>query len=105
MVATLDPSPLQPYEDTFEPCPCIHRPEHCCWCHGSGYRLTKRVLRAPVTDRSAYETAILNLERHLAKAAVTLDEAAHKFTARGLLMEGDATRKAAQALRDATGVE
>lgn len=110
-VATQKPSPQPPgvsdgymvAEDTYEPCNCLqtargaggkpypNRPDHeCLQCHGTGYRLTKRIVR-PVPQQSLGEQAayaqIKALHAHIRTCAKTF-----KVTANHLLEPDHAKR-------------
>lgn len=109
------PSPtanLEIAEDTYKPCPCGLRdrgdgePEpsapkaRCAWCDGSGYRLTKRILRPKDLGEQQATAVITGLRSHLARAAKTLDHAAALLDRSGSADEAQATRRAASALRE-----
>lgn len=107
------PSPLAPdvraAEDIYEACPCGQQAgfgapkplSGCFWCHGTGYRLTKRVFRAPAFDERAAQAQVRNLQLIIRKAAATLDDAAQRFRNAGRTKDAMDTHQAAVSLREA----
>jgi hypothetical protein len=100
-------------EDVYEVCPCgtltfgaqghvAYDPiKECFWCHGTGYRLTKRIFRAPSFDERAAQAQLRNLQLIIRKAAATLDDAAQRFRNAGRTKDAMDTHQAAVALREA----
>jgi hypothetical protein len=100
-------------EDIYEACVCgtvIHGAQgrvaytpinECFWCHGTGYRLTKRIFRAPSFDERAAQAQIRNLQLIISKAAATLDDAAQRFRNAGRTKDAMDTHQAAMSLREA----
>jgi hypothetical protein len=99
-------------EDIYEVCLCGRETafgsvkgyapvSDCFWCHGTGYRLTKRIFRAPAFDERAAQAQIRNLQLVIRKAAATLDDAAQRFRNAGRTKDAMDTHQAAVALREA----
>jgi hypothetical protein len=89
-------------EERYGVCPCAdrntlaHTPSaQCFYCHGSGYRLVKRIVRAPAPTHPQGPP----IEHIAEKAARTLEVAAQRFLKLGHPHDAQQTRDAAQALR------
>lgn len=110
------PDGYQP-EDTFEPCPCgkviggdgmsvkghdTYRPSpNCFWCHGTGYRLTKRIIRPipkPDFSEQAALAEIKSLHLHIRKAGKSVLVAADLLEKAGQTKHAAATRAVAEAI-------
>lgn len=100
-------SPFEIAEDEYTVCPCT-TPEHpvpaesCLWCVGSGYRLTRRLMRPvqkPTFDEQAALAIIRTKDTAISKAAQTIEYAATLFEKLGHLSEAGQTKAAAKALR------
>ncbi len=103
-------------EDVFEVCPCgeviggdgmsirgqdVYTPSRkCFWCNGSGYRLTKRIVRPapqPNFDEQAARQQLQQAHDHIRKCAGTMVDLAERVRA-GKKLDPRALDAAAQAI-------